>query len=466
MNNDILQLFNTPSKNIEEFKSISSNIVKIYTCGPTVYSYQHIGNLRTYIFADILKRVLHFKGYCTYQVMNITDVGHLTDDADQGEDKIELAARKNKANVLLMTEKLKNKFFSDCSKLNILPPDITSRATAHIQDQIQLIRILEEKGHTYKTLDGVYFDVSSFSTYTPLDKMLLVATEEYSRVGSKNKRNPEDFALWKFSKANQKRILEWPSPWGIGFPGWHIECSAMSLKYLGEKFDIHTGGIDHIPIHHTSEIRQMEAAVDHRVVNYWLHGAWLSFGESDKMSKSKGETIYLDDIIENKIDPLAFRYLVLTANYRNPLKFTWDSLNMAQNALIKLKRQISLLPKKKNGKINLEYSNLFNKAISNDLDTPESISLLWQLIKDTNITEQDKYCTIKQFEEVLALDLFNYRESGNELEMPKNVIKLLFEREKSREKGDFVTSDKLRNILNEKGFIIKDSDENLYIQKK
>ena len=460
-----MELYNTPTKRLESFKPIESNVVKIYTCGPTVYSFQHIGNLRTYIFADILKRSLHLMGYRTIQVMNITDVGHLTDDADQGEDKVEKAAQKSNQDALLMTEKFKNKFFLDCSKLNILPPDIIARATDHIEEQIDLIKALEKNGHIYSTPDGIYFDVSTFSTFTPLENMQINASKEYSRVETKYKRNPEDFALWKFSPKEQKRKLEWLSPWGVGFPGWHIECSAMSLKYLGEYFDIHTGGVDHIPIHHTSEIRQMEAAVGHKVVNYWIHGAWLSFGESEKMSKSEGGTILLDNIIEKQIDPIAYRYLVLTAHYRNPLKFTWDSLDQAQTALRNLKSRISSLSIKKTGKINLNYVNKFKEVISNDLDTPKALSLLWQLIKDPNVSDNEKYNTFKIFDEVLGIDLLDYRNTNNEIEISTEILGLLQQREESRKNKDYATSDKLRGMLEEKGYKIKDGKDSLSIQE-
>ena len=460
-----MELYNTPTKRLESFKPIESNFVKIYTCGPTVYSFQHIGNLRTYIFADILKRSLHLMGYRTIQVMNITDVGHLTDDADQGEDKVEKAAQKSNQDVLLMTEKFKNKFFLDCSKLNILPPDIIARATDHIEEQIDLIKALEKNGHVYSTPDGIYFDVSTFSTFTPLENMQINASKEYSRVETKYKRNPEDFALWKFSPKEQKRKLEWLSPWGVGFPGWHIECSAMSLKYLGEYFDIHTGGVDHIPIHHTSEIRQMEAAVGHKVVNYWIHGAWLSFGESEKMSKSEGGTILLDNIIEKQIDPIAYRYLVLTAHYRNPLKFTWDSLDQAQTALRNLKSHISSLSTKKSDNINLNYVNKFKEVISNDLDTPKALSLLWQLIKDPKVSDNEKYNTSKIFDEVLGIDLLDYRNTNNGIEISTEILGLLHQREESRKNKDYATSDKLRDILQEKGYKIKDGKDGLYIQE-
>jgi len=460
-----MELYNTLTKRLESFKPIESNVVKIYTCGPTVYSFQHIGNLRTYIFADILKRSLHLMGYRTFQVMNITDVGHLTDDADQGEDKVEKAAQKSNQDVLLMTEKFKNKFFLDCSKLNILLPDIIARATDHIEEQIDLIKVLEKNGHIYSTPDGIYFDISTFSTFTPLENMQISASKEYSRVETKYKRNPEDFALWKLSPKEQKRKLEWLSPWGVGFPGWHIECSAMSLKYLGEYFDIHTGGVDHIPIHHTSEIRQMEAAVGHKVVNYWIHGAWLSFGESEKMSKSEGGTILLDNIIEKQIDPIAYRYLVLTAHYRNPLKFTWDSLDQAQTALRNLKSRISSLSIKKTGNVNLNYVNKFKEFISNDLDTPKALSLLWQLIKDPNVSDNEKLNTFRIFDEVLGIDLLDYRNTNKEIEISTEILDLLHRREEARKSKDYATSDKLRGMLKEKGYKIKDGKDSLYIQK-
>jgi len=428
----------------------------MYTCGPTVYSFQHIGNLRTYIFADILKRSLHLMGYRTIQVMNITDVGHLTDDADQGEDKVEKAAQKSNQDALSMTEKFKNKFFLDCSKLNILPPDIIARATDHIEEQIDLIKALEKNGHTYSTPDGIYFDVSTFSTFTPLENMQTNASKEYSRVETKYKRNPEDFALWKFSKKPSQRQQEWNSPWGIGFPGWHLECSAMSIKYLGEHFDIHTGGIDHIPIHHPNEIAQNQAVTGHKVVNYWLHGNFL-ISKGEKISKSTGGLYTISELEQKGFKALTYRYLSLITHYHSPLNFTLRSLEKAQNAYERLKNIISEI--KEDKKINKKYLNQFENAINNDLDMPKALSVLWKLLRDKKAT--GKIRTIKEMDKVFGLDLLK----KEKFEIPAEVQKLITQREKVRKQKNFKKSDELRKKIKKFGYWVEDTAKGPKVKK-
>jgi cysteinyl-tRNA synthetase len=459
-----MKLLNTPQKQVEDFAPITPGLAKIYTCGPTVYSYQHIGNLRTYVFADVLKRALHLHGYRIFQVMNITDVGHLTDDADQGEDKIERAASALRQDPLLMTEQFKDRFFLDCGKLNILPPDVICRATDHIPEQISLVETLEAKGYTYRTDDGLYFDTASFQTFTPLDNMAPPATEEYSRVGAGQKRNPSDFALWKLSPADRQRQLEWDSPWGRGFPGWHIECSAMSMKYLGDRFDIHTGGIDHIPVHHTSEIRQMEAAVGHRVVGSWCHGGWLffDFDESDpsaqKMSKSAGKTVLLSDLEARGIPPLAFRMLILTASYRHPLRASWTSLDQTRRSYEKLRTRAAELPPAGEAVPHPQYAERLLQAAANDLDTPAAMALTWELLKDKKVPNPQKSATLGLFDRWLGLDLLVAAANrAATVEISSEILKLVQDRAAARAAGDWTTADQLRAQITELGYEIKDS---------
>ena len=342
-----LKLYNTLTRKKEIFKPLKDKQVGIYTCGPTVYWHQHIGNLRSYIFPDILKRVLSLDGFKVKHVMNITDVGHLTGDADEGEDKIEKAAAKEGKKAEDIANYYWQIFREDFKKLNITEPDIWTKATERIKEQIELIKKLEEKGYTYKTGDGIYFDTDKFKDYAKLAKLQKEGLRAGKRIEMRDKKNKTDFALWKFSGEPGKRQQEWQSPWGLGFPGWHIECSAMSMKYLGDSFDIHTGGIDHIPVHHTNEIAQSEAATGKKFVNFWLHGAFLVF-KGEKISKSKGGLYTIAELEEKGFSPLSFRYFALTAHYRASLNFSLENLEAAQNALENLK-QIILELKNDNG---------------------------------------------------------------------------------------------------------------------
>src|SRR3989338_2131329 len=341
-----LLLYNTLGRKKQEFKPIKKGIVGLYTCGPTVYSYAHIGNLRTYIFEDILKRVLIENGYKVKHVMNITDVGHLTSDADTGDDKVEKSAKEQKKTVWDIAGFYTKVFQEDIAKLHILDPDIWCRATDHIKEQIELIKKLEKKGLTYKTSDGIYFDTSKFKDYGILGNIKAEGLKAGVRVEIGEKKNPTDFALWKFSPKDSKRQMEWKSPWGTGFPGWHIECSAMSMKYLGETFDIHCGGIDHVPVHHTNEIAQSEAATGKSFVKYWAHGAFLLL-EKEKMAKSGGNFITLQTLIERGYDPLDYRYFCFTAHYRSELKFSFDALTSCRAAFNILKEKYLEFRKKK-----------------------------------------------------------------------------------------------------------------------
>src|SRR4030042_227264 len=334
-----LKLYNTLTRKKEEFKPIKKWQVGIYSCGPTVYWYQHIGNLRTYIFADVLKRVLKYNNYKVKQVMNITDVGHLTSDSDEGEDKIEKAAAKEGKTAEEIANYYWEIFRQDFKKLNIFEPNIWCKASEHIKEQIELIKKIEKKGFIYKTKDGIYFDTSKLKDYGKLAKLKIENLQAGKRVAIGEKKNKTDFALWKFSEKPGERQQEWKSPWGIGFPGWHIECSAMSMKYFGETIDIHTGGEDHIPIHHTNEIAQSESATGKKFVNYWLHGAFLKLA-GEKMSKSKGGLYTVSELEKQNFLPLVYRYLCLTAHYKTQLEFSLETLKNAQNSYDRLKNII------------------------------------------------------------------------------------------------------------------------------
>lgn len=443
-----LKLYNTLSRKKEIFKPIKKGQVGMYTCGPTVYWYQHIGNLRSYIFADILKRVLVYNGHKVKQVMNVTDVGHLTSDSDEGEDKIEKAAKKEGKKAQDIADFYLKIFKQDFKKLNIIEPDIWCKATEHIKLQINMIKKLEKKGFTYKTNDGIYFNTSKLKDYGKLVRLKIKDLKAGARIKIGEKKNKTDFALWKFSGQPGKRQQEWKSPWGVGFPGWHIECSAMSSKYLGEQFDIHTGGEDLAPVHHTNEIAQSETAFGKKPwVRYWLHGAFLTF-KGEKVSKSKGGLYSIEELGKKGFDPLAYRYLVLTAHYKSQLNFTIKNLENAQNSYERLKNNI--LGFKDDGKINGKYLKEFERTMNNDLDTPKALQVLWKLVKDGKA--EGKYQTIKKIDEVFGLDLFK-------LKIPEKIKKLRKLREKARKNKDWQKSDEIRNQINKEGYNISDNSD-------
>ncbi len=334
-----LNLFDTYSRSMREFIPLKPGEVGLYTCGPTVYDYAHIGNLRTYIFEDVLRRVLEFNGYHVKHVMNITDVGHLVSDADTGEDRMEKGSRRTGMTAWDIAELYTNEFKQDMHRLNIQEPSVWCKATDHIQDQIDLIRCIQENGFTYPTSDGIYFDTSKLSDYGHLARKDIEGLQAGARIEMGEKRNPTDFALWKFSPAGQNRQMEWDSPWGVGFPGWHIECSAMSAKYLGDFFDIHCGGEDHISVHHTNEIAQTQACYGTRLANFWMHGYFLQIDES-RMGKSVGNFLRVQTLMERGYDPLAWRYFCLNANYRAKLNFSWEGVEGAHISLNRLRSAV------------------------------------------------------------------------------------------------------------------------------
>ncbi len=373
--------FNTLTRKKEEFKPLIPGKAGVYCCGPTVYNFAHIGNLRSYFFEDIMKRVLLYNGYDVKHIMNITDVGHLVSDADEGEDKMEKGAMREGKTVWDIAEFYTQEFKNDIEKLNILPPSIWCKATDHITEQIELVKCLEAKGYTYITEDGVYFDTSKFPDYGKMALLDIDGLEEGKRIKfSDEKKNKTDFALWKFSPRDQKRQMEWESPWGKGFPGWHLECSAMSSHYLGNTFDIHCGGVDHIQIHHTNEIAQSEACTGQKFVDYWLHGEFL-IEEKGKMSKSAGGFLKLQTLIDKGYSPLDYRYFLLMTHYRKKIKFSFDNLDAARNGYVNLKNRISILKSenqividKTNEKF-LEYQKKFLDEINDDLNVTGAMAV-------------------------------------------------------------------------------------------
>lgn len=451
----MLKLFNTLSRKKETFKPINKGDVGIYSCGPTVYWYQHIGNLRTYIFSDVLKRVLIFDGFKVKHVMNVTDVGHLTSDADEGEDKMEKAAKKEGKSAEEIANHYWTVFREDFGKLNISEPNVWCKATEHIKEQVALIKKLIEKGYTYETEDGIYFDTSKLKNYGKLARLKQEGLEAGARTEMRDKKNKTDFALWKFSEG-EKRQQEWEAFGKMGFPGWHIECSAMSMKYLGSSIDIHTGGIDHIPIHHTNEIAQSEAATGKKFVNYWMHGAFLTF-KGEKVSKSKGGLYTISELEELGFKPMDYRYFCLIAHYRTQLDFTLDNLKNAQNSYERLKNIVSELIYDK--KENKKYLSEFQKAIDNDLNMPKALGVLWKLVRDEKA--EGKLATIEKMDSVFGLKLLE----REEVEIPSEIKKIADERELARKKKDFKKSDLLRDELRNKGWIVDDAGEGYRLKR-
>lgn len=461
-----VKIYNTLSGEKEVLKPIKDKKVGLYTCGPTVYNYAHLGNLRTFIFEDILRRVLEYNGYDVTQVMNITDVGHLTSDADTGEDKIEKAARREKKNVLEIVDFYTAQFREDIAILNIQRPHMMPRATEHIREQIELVSLLEKKGFTYRTNDGIYFDTSKFKNYGKLGRIDIRGLKEGARIKKKDeKKNPTDFALWKFSPpgGGKKRQMEWDSPWGIGFPGWHIECSAMSSKYLGQPFDIHTGGIDHIPVHHQNEIAQSEGAYDKPLANYWVHGEFLVV-DKKKMAKSAGKFFTLRDIEKKGYSPLAYRFLVLNAHYRTPLHFSWQAMETAKNGLEHLYNQIKELGirTKDAGEINREYKNKFIEKINDDLNIPQALVVVHEVIK-SKLNGKEKIATVLDFDKVLGLKL---ADALKPIEIPTEIKELAERRKKARRLHNWTDSDALRKEIRRLGFDIEDTPDGYLLKKR
>ncbi len=450
----MLTLHNSLTRKTEEFHSIKKHKVGLYTCGPTVYNYAHIGNLRTYIFEDILKRVLLYNGYKVKHVMNITDVGHLTSDGDDGEDKMEKGAVREGKTAWEIASFYTETFKKDLSELNILEPEIWCKATDHIKEQIKLIKKLKKNGFTYKTADGIYFDTSKLPDYGKMANLKNQELRAGARVDIGDKKNTTDFALWKFSPKIEKRQMEWPSPWGVGFPGWHIECSAMSVKYLKQPFHIHCGGIDHIPVHHTNEIAQSEASADKPMANYWLHGEFLLIAGGDKMAKSGENFLTLEEIKKRGISPLAYRYFLLQTNYRKQLTFSWEALEAAQNGLKHFYESARAIAKNDRALDDRPLQKEFLTRINNDLDLPSTLALIWETMKERKIN----LSTLLQFDQVLGLKIEEELNKKEEI-VPEEVQKLVEERKIAREHKDWAKSDQLRAEIKELGYEIKDEKE-------
>lgn len=460
-----IYLINTLSREKEKFEPINPPEVGMYTCGITAYDFAHIGHGRKYVTDDILRRVLIANGFKVKLVQNVTDVGHLVSDSDEGEDKMEKGAKKAGKTVWEVAEFFTKDFYESMDALNIIRPSVICKATDHIPEQIEMVKKLLEKGFAYETPEAVYFEVAKYPKYDGLfgqklsDKKVAVRD---TVVEGEFKKSPQDFALW-FKRIGRFKDhqMHWDSPWGDGFPGWHIECSAMSVKYLGPQFDIHTGGEDHISIHHPNEIAQSEAVTgESPFVKYWIHTAFLTV-DGTKMSKSLGNFYTVKDVIEKGIDPIALRYLYLGAHYRDPLNFTWESLKASQTALLKLRKQVTslkyeaertVLSEEKEKKVE-EFRNSFMTAVNNDLNTSKALSVLWEMLK-SNIPSVDKYELALSFDEILGLNLSQL--GIKEKEIPQEVQELMNKREVLRTEKRFEEADKIRKQIEELGFKVQD----------
>jgi cysteinyl-tRNA synthetase len=473
-----VKLYNTLSRSIEDFQPIAPPKVGMYTCGITAYDYAHIGHGRKYIGDDILRRTLTRFGYTVTHVQNVTDVGHLVSDADEGEDKLEKGAKKTGKTVWEVAKFFEEDFFHSMDQLNVLRPSIVCRATEHIPEQIALIQQLFANGHAYDTPEAVYYDISTFPSYGKLFGQSLEekkqAVREEVKTGE-HKRNPQDFALW-FKRQGRfaTHDMHWESPWGQGFPGWHIECSAMSMRYLGSSFDIHTGGEDHIPVHHPNEIAQSEGATGKPFVRYWVHYAFLMV-DNRKMSKSLGNYYRIEDVFEKGFNPEALRYFYLTAHYRKPLNFTWESLTAADNARKQLVSFVQSIKTKTNDHernqlsdekmVKIEdFRSQFDNALSNDLNTPQALAVMWEVIK-SNIPASDKYDLLMDFDNVLGLKLTDIPTVGPDTKIPSEITALLEERETLRKEKKFTEADNVRVQIEKLGYRIKDSPDSSTVIK-
>ncbi|MBZ0318210.1 MAG: cysteine--tRNA ligase [Anaerolineae bacterium] len=456
-----LQLFDTYTRTVRPFEPLHPPEVGLYTCGPTVYDYAHIGNLRTYIFEDILKRVLEYNGYKVRHVMNVTDVGHLTSDADTGEDKMEKGSRRTGKTAWDIAAEYTRAFQSDLKHLNIEDPSIWCRATDHIEEQIEAIETIAANGYTYRTSDGIYFDTSKQSDYGYIGRLDIEGQKAGARVDVGEKRNPTDFALWKFSTPDVKRQMEWDSPWGVGFPGWHIECTAMAAKYLGEYFDIHCGGEDHITVHHPNEIAQSEACFNTRLANFWMHGYFLQLDDS-KMSKSTGEFLRIQTLIDKGYDPLAYRFFCLGAHYRAKLTFSWDSLDAAVTALQRL-RQASYEWGEAGDAVDPDYQARFLEHINNDLNMPRVLALVWEMVK-SDLPPQIKKATLLDFDRVMGLQLATWQPAVEII--PDEILAMVEQRQQARAEKRWKDADALRDAVTGAGYEIEDTAQGPRVRVK
>lgn len=469
-----IKLYNTMTRKLEEFVPITPNHVGIYNCGPTVYWDQHLGNMRTFFNSDMMKRMFLANGYTVNHVMNFTDVGHLTSDEDTGEDKMEKGAARENMSVWDVANKYIKSCLNDMDALNIIRPTHTPRATDHIAEQIELIRKLEKLGFTYEIPgDGIYYDTSKFPDYGALGGQNLNELRGGARIENDNKRNITDFALWKFSPTDVKRQMEWDSPWGVGFPGWHLECSAMSMKYLGDHFDIHSGGQEHAKVHHTNEIAQSEPIVGKPWVNYWVHWAWLMLRDG-KMAKSSGSFFTVHGLMEKGYDPMAFRYLLLLGHYRQPMEFSFEALDAAatgyKNIVRKIVDLISADDKTPVDKAAYDaWHDKILAPVSDNLKTSEALVVFQDLLKDKNVNAATKLALMGFVDDLFGLQFMDRAEKLHKLESeeaPDEIKKLATERMDAKKSRDFATADALRTQIDSLGWTVKDTPDGFKLVKK
>ena len=463
-----MKVYNTLTRKKEEFTPLNDKLVTMYSCGPTVYSYAHVGNLRTYIFMDLIRRVLKYDGYKIKGVMNVTDVGHLLADGDDGEDKMQKADREQQKSPWEIAAFYSDVFFKDIASLNINKPEIIAKATDHIPEMIEFVQVLLEKGYAYEISDGIYFDISKFPSYGKLSGQSIEEKEAGARVEENSeKRHPADFALWK--KADKNHIMQWPSPWGMGFPGWHIECSAMSRKYLGEVFDLHTGGIDAVPVHHENEIAQNEARAGKQTVNYWMHGEFMLV-DGGKMSKSLGNVYTLAQLADMGYSPLDFRFFCLNAHYRKKLNFTFEGLSAAKTSRERLNAAAYLHKvgtEKADPEKLAEYKKQFIDAINDDLNIPLALAVLFNLVKEPK--SKDVYNLILDFDRVFGLSLDKVTEPKVEINydgIPAEVMDLVNARTAAKKEKNFALADEIRGKISDLGFDVKDTRDGPVVTKK
>ncbi|ATD60672.1 MAG: cysteine--tRNA ligase [Janthinobacterium svalbardensis] len=449
-----LHLYDTYSRSLRPFEPLAPGQAGLYACGPTVYDYAHIGNLRTYLFVDGLRRALAFNGLQVRHVMNITDVGHLTSDADSGDDKVEARSRRSGKSAWDIAAEFTRAFEDDLRQLNILPPTVWCRATDHIAEQIDFILDLETKGYTYRTDDGIYFDTTRQDDYGKLARLKRDGLQAGKRVELGEKRDICDFALWKFSGVPGQRQMEWDSPWGLGFPGWHIECSAMAEKHLGTYFDIHCGGEDHVAVHHSNEIAQTQARHGTRLANFWLHGAFLKT-QDGKMSKSSGDFLRLQSLVGQGIDPVAYRYLCLGAHYRSSLNFTDDALRAAASGLARLRVAVHGLGAVQ-GEADHAWLDRFTEQVNDDLNFPRALAVAWELLK-SDLSDSVKKATMARFDAALGLDLLAWQPL--QVEVPQQVQAWMAERAIARAQRQWAEADRLRALARAAGYDIDDTPQ-------
>lgn len=461
----MLKVYNTLSRRKEKFTSLQEKLVTMYSCGPTVYNFAHIGNLRSYIFMDLIRRVLRYNDYKIKGVINITDVGHLLRDSDDGEDKMIKASREQQKSPLEIAEEYTKVFFEDMQKLNIGNPEIVVKATDHIQEMIDFVVELQQAGFAYETSDGIYFDISKFKNYGKLSRMNLDDQKAGARVEvNSEKRNPADFALWK--KAEPEHIMQWESPWGMGYPGWHIECSTMSQKYLGKTFDIHSGGVDHIPIHHENEIAQNEALMDEPSVKYWMHGEFMLV-DGGKMSKSLGNTYTIKQLEDRGYTPLDFRFFCLNAHYRKKLNFTFEGLDASKTSRERLTvslYQHKIAKESTPAEVLAQYKNDFIKAINDDINIPLALGVLFTMVKEAK--SKDIYALALDFDRVFGLSLDAIAlPTQQKLSIPAEIAELVTKRNDAKAAKNYQLADEIRKSISGLGYNLIDTKEGVVVNK-